>query len=186
MPLSWRAHRRATPTTLRSLHLRRPSSSRMKAAAPPAAPLAAVLCVALLAASCAAHDTRVPVAPRRLLPAAPPPASTSFTANAATAMAGTAMRRLAGQDIDAKDVFQGLKSIGDSIGEVRPADLSCGRESSNNAVLARDELCFPALPSGWSRSYPNTNARARQVPRRASRERAQRFAHFNCNFQGVV
>jgi hypothetical protein len=88
----------------------------MTAGARSAAALGAVLCVALLAASCCAahaHDTRgaSPAAPRRLLQDAPRPASASldgggggdeptdddalFTANGA-GTAGTAKRRLTG------------------------------------------------------------------------------------------
>jgi hypothetical protein len=50
----------------------------MPSPAPPAAALAAVLCVALLTATCAVHDTPGPAAaPRRLLQDAPPASATT-------------------------------------------------------------------------------------------------------------
>jgi len=68
-----------------SASLRRPASARMTTAAHPAAALAAVLCVALLAVSCAAHDTHAPAAaPRRLLQDAPAASATTTASSSST------------------------------------------------------------------------------------------------------
>ena len=71
--------------TLRSLRLLRPPPTPMTAVARPAA-LAAVVCVALLAASCAAHDTPAPAAApaRRLLQDATPASDTTAASSSST------------------------------------------------------------------------------------------------------
>jgi hypothetical protein len=63
------------------------TSATRSAAPPAAAPLVAVMCVALLAPSCAAHDTstRAPAAARRFLQAAPSTSTASTASPSSTA-----------------------------------------------------------------------------------------------------
>jgi hypothetical protein len=97
----------------------------------------------------AAGDAERAAAPRGGGGGGDPTADALFSASPATTASGTARRRLAGQDVGAKDVFEFVRALGDKVEKARHADLSCGSRRTTE-VLARDAFSFRALPAGYS------------------------------------